>query len=257
MKLHVGVDLHGTLLTDREILEPGSVQDVETALKSLAAKGVRILVCTGNDLPFLYRKIGLLLPHFSGAVLETGAVASPDLHTEEILVGRATVLAVKSLEEFLKNCRFRGVYKFARRLSTISMFTRPDISPRSLSREVMTRIVDHPATSSVRVTYSSVAVDIVPEGFSKWTGMRHFAGAEPVAAIADSMNDLEFLLEADYAFVPSNADSRLLDTLADSGKSIKNLENKYAALKSGIVYRSSGRATSAVSDILMRLIEIA
>ncbi len=257
MKLYVGVDLHGTLLTDREILEPGSVQSIETALKNLSGRGIRAVVCTGNDLPFLYRKIGLLLPHFSGAVLETGAVTSPDLRIEQLLVGKATVLAVKALERYLKNCGLPGVYKFARRLGTISIFTRLGVAPFSLSQEVLARIADHPAASSVRVTYSSVAVDIVPEGFNKWTGMKHFAGAEPVVAIADSMNDLEFLLEADYAFVPSNVESRLLDTLKDAGKNIDDIEKDFTSLERGVVYRSSKRATYAVSDILSKISEIA
>ena len=254
MVLHVGIDLHGTLLTNDEMMEPGSEAGFEGVLKRLGRSAVAIYVCTGNDLPFLHRRIGRFLKNIKGAVLETGVVVSRDLRNEELLIDEKTVEAVKSLESYLKSLEFQGVSKFARRLGTISIFTNEERRPFDLCKQVSNEVTSHEAASLVRVTFSSVAVDIIPKRFSKWTGMKHLAGEESIAAVADSMNDLEFIESAEFAFLPANAEPLLLDTLRSSGRRILPL-GRGSAPEKGNIYISSRENTFAVIEALEYLQE--
>ena len=227
--LHVGIDLHGTLITDHsEEVPPTSRPRLLAAMERV--KGLaRLYVCTGNDLGFLHRKLPTeVLDRMDGAVLETGCVVS-DLRTETILVDPLVVRRVKMLEGLLQEKRFEWVYKFARRLATVSLFTRRGLCAADFRDEVERQVQALGFSDVVIVTYSSVAVDVIPRGFNKLTGLRRLAGSEPAVGIADSMNDLELIRGADYAFLPANSSPELLERLRQSGKRIERIPVSAAA----------------------------
>ena len=96
--LHVGIDLHGTLITDHP--EEVSAQALPRLLEAMKAlhHRVRLYACTGNDLGFLRRKLPVeLLSLLDGAVLETGCVGS-DLETETVLVDAQRLATIRALE---------------------------------------------------------------------------------------------------------------------------------------------------------------
>ena len=168
---HIGIDLHGTLITNDEFLSEGSENELVEVLKS-KPDNIRLYVCTGNDLSFLKRKIPDILPYFNGAVLETGCVITEDMETEEIIVPELIVKQIKELELTLIDCDYPEVYKFARRLSTISMFTKYGESLEDFYNKISEelRYIDY-----ARVTRSSVAVDIIPSKHDKYNGLEFFA----------------------------------------------------------------------------------
>ena len=247
--LHVGIDLHGTLITDHpEQVPPQALPRLLTAMDALGRRA-RLYVCTGNDLGFLRRKLPPeVMKRLDGAVLETGCVAS-DLAAETVLVAPEVLAAVKALEQDLRGCRFPWVYKFARRLATISMFTQLGLRAADFRDTVEREVSRLGGAQLVQVTYSSVAVDVIPRGFNKLTGLRRLAGDQPVVGIADSMNDLELVRGADYAFLPANCARELLSSLERSGKPVQEI-GEASGLRPHVAILCTESFTDAVSQAL-------
>jgi hydroxymethylpyrimidine pyrophosphatase-like HAD family hydrolase len=245
---HIGIDLHGTLITNEEFLAEGS----EEALKEiLAAKpeNIKLYICTGNDLSFLKRKIPGILSYFDGAVLETGCVVSEDLENEEIIVTQNIVDQIKELENTLIDCDYPEVYKFGRRLSTISMFTKYGSPLEDFYQKISDELkyIDY-----ARVTRSSVAVDIIPSKHDKFNGLEFFGKSKDVfVAVADSLNDLEWLKKADLAFMPGNSDPVTIEFL--SGFKEKKSLGETVDRKS--FYVSVKDQTFGVIDILKNIFD--
>ncbi len=240
---HIGIDLHGTLITNDEFLSKGSESELVEVLES-KPENAKLYICTGNDLSFIKRKIPGILPYFDGAVLETGCVISEDLDTEEIIVPETIVKQIKELELTLIDCDYPEVYKFARRLSSISMFTRHGMSLEDFFGKISEELkyIDY-----ARVTRSSVAVDIIPSKHDKYNGLEFFARSNGIiVAIADSLNDIEWLKKADYSFMPSNADPAAVEQLCPMRRR-KVLGDDFD-IKS--FYISDRKETFGVTDIL-------
>jgi len=247
--LHVGIDLHGTLITDHpEEIPERSLPGLLEAMRNLRGKA-RLYACTGNDLGFLQRKLpAKVMALLNGAVLETGCVAS-DLSTETVLVESGVLASLKHLEEELRGLELPWVYKFARRLATISMFTRVGLSARDFRAPVEGHVRRLGFGVLGQVTYSSVAVDLIPIGFNKLAGLRRLAGDEPVVGIADSMNDLALVSGADYAFLPANCSEELLRRLDHAGKRVQKI-GEAPGLDPDVAVLCSERFTDAVSQAL-------
>ncbi len=252
--LHVGIDLHGTLITNYpEEVPARALPGLLSAMRELSGR-VKLYACTGNDLSFLERKLPQQVMEFlDGAVLETGCVTS-DLKTETVLVDEPTLSGVKELEKRLREVRPEWVYKFARRLTTVSMFTRLGLRPEDFLDEVTAEVTRLGFGELVRVTYSSVAVDIVPRGFTKLTGLCHLADGEPTVGIADSMNDLELVCGTDCSFLPANVSPELMRRLKDAGKRVQSI-NEASGLHAEIAILCSESFTDAVSQALRFLMD--
>ena len=246
---HVGIDLHGTLITDHPEEVPASALPELLATMRQVRGCIRLYACTGNDLGFLRRKLpsevmGLL----DGAVLETGCVVS-DLKTETVLVDEPTQAGTKELERGLRDRGFEWVYKFARRLATVSLFTRLGLQPEAFVEEVASEVSRLGCEELFNVTYSSVAVDVIPIGFNKLSGLRRLAGDEPTVGIADSMNDFELVRGADCSFLPGNASSELLRRLSEAGKPVQNI-GEASGLRAGVPILCDRDFTDAVCQAL-------
>lgn len=239
--LCIGIDLHGTLLPSKtEQIPTKLLKPLKEAIKALR-ENHELFICTGNDLGFVKRKIpASVLELFDGMVLETGCVASNG-ESEEVLVSEKIVKQVKELEGKLKDLEFPQVYKFARRLATISLFTCFGQEPEILAFEVSGFVKEFGFGNVVRVTYSSVAVDLVPKEFNKLSGLMFFAKENKTVAIADSMNDLEFPLGADFAFIPKNASPKL-EKILEKERGIESIGNAEKLEKKVIKTRNAETA---------------
>lgn len=227
--LHIGIDMHGTLITDKEERVPAHLVKplVEALRKARSGGKTKVYLCTGNDLEFVQRKIEHeILDQLDGHILEMGCVVSLDGKTEQLLLTADMASRMRELESRLKAMQFHEVYKFGRRLATIAMFTKFGTAPEALLPKVHKAIDELGFADIARPACSSVAVDITPNGFSKITGMRHVAGGDPVMGIADSMNDLELIIGADSALVPANAKPELLNEIKLKGSQKVRISEK-------------------------------
>jgi hydroxymethylpyrimidine pyrophosphatase-like HAD family hydrolase len=241
--IHIGIDLHGTIINNKEFLAEGSQKKLHDVLVS-KPEGIKIYICTGNDLPFVRRKLPDIFRLFDGAVLETGCVISTDMEKEEIIVPLNIVEKIKALENTLIDCDYPQIYKFARRLATVSMFTKIGEPLEDFFQKIKEELkyIDY-----ARVTRSSVAVDIIPAKHDKYNGLEYFGkGNDIFIAVADSLNDIEWLKKADYSFMPGNADPVTVDLLA--GSKIKKPLGNAPDKKS--LYISEKKETWGVIDIL-------
>ncbi|HQO09445.1 MAG TPA: HAD hydrolase family protein [Clostridiales bacterium] len=240
---HVGIDLHGTLIDNKEFITQGSHDALRNIISS-RPENIRLYLCTGNDLPFVKRKLGDLADLFSGAVLETGCVISNDMLKEEIIVPQNIVAQIKILENTLIDCDYPEVYKFARRLSTISMFTKYESSLEDFYQKIKN---DLQYLDYARVTRSSVAVDIIPSKHDKYNGLEYFGKHTDVfIAVADSLNDIEMLKKADISYMPANADPFTVERLAK----FKHKKPLSSELDSKSLYISEKPVTFGVIEIL-------
>ncbi|MBU0761644.1 MAG: hypothetical protein KKD39_01350 [Candidatus Altiarchaeota archaeon] len=248
MEYAVGIDLHGTLMEDKEYIREDLKNQLITALN--AVKGFcSFYVATGNDLMFVKRKIpDDVLSIFDSLILETGCVLS-DGEAEEVLVSGDICDKIRKFEDELKGLRWEWVYKFDRRLTSIAAFTKYGFSPGECSRDVCGKVVDAGLKGICYVTYSSVAVDVVPNGFSKLTGLKHVAGDLKTIGIADSMNDIQLHLGTDISFAPSNISPELEKKIAESGRTLMKLSDA-DELVDNITYVASYPATEGVIEVL-------
>jgi hydroxymethylpyrimidine pyrophosphatase-like HAD family hydrolase len=245
---HVGIDLHGTLINNREFLTEGSEKELIGIIKS-KPENIKLYICTGNDLLFVKRKLGDLTYMFDGAVLETGCVISEDMEKEEVIVPQNIVDQIKQLENSLIDCDYPEIYKFARRLSTVSMFTRYESPLEDFFRKIKEELkyIDF-----ARVTRSSVAVDIIPSKRDKYNGIEYFGkGSGIFVAVADSLNDIEWLKKSDISYMPGNAD-QVTVALLEKDKARTELGTDLNRKK---LYISERTETFGVIDILKNLFE--
>lgn len=247
----VGIDLHGTLLDERWRVPDRLKGELEVSLGSIRPL-CELFLCTGNDLTFLHEHMEPnLLGLFDGFVLETGCVVS-DGESEEVLVPPKALSTIKSLETQLRDRALPGVRHFARRLATISLFTKteeggPD--PTGLFPEVKRAVKGMGFDEEVLVTHSDVAVDIIPADFNKFKGLRLASEAPSLIGIADSLNDIHLIEDADYSFLPSNASPALLERLETHGREVIRLEDSRRNRR-GTIAISGSRHTEAVIQIL-------
>lgn len=251
LKFVIGIDLHGTLLDNEWEIKSDLLIPLDKALEGVRGF-CKVYVCSGNDLTFIHKFIPKeIYRHFDGYVLETGCVISEGKN-EDVIVPSPLIEIIRDLEYKLKKKNFPWVQYFARRKSTISLFTRTESEgepPDAVFPEVKAIVKQLGFGEDVRVTHSNVAVDIIPRGFDKFRGLGHVASGRPTIGIADSMNDIELVRDADLAFIPANASLKLIRELAKKGKSVLDLGDTLPKDKE-IVWRSRFSSTRGVLEIL-------
>ncbi|MFA5858104.1 MAG: hypothetical protein WC955_03455 [Elusimicrobiota bacterium] len=250
----IGIDLHGTLLGKGWRIEDKLITPLCEAMAGVNKLG-KLYICSGNDLSFINKYV----PHkvrglFEGYILETGCVVSSGKN-EKVVVTRRMVRRIKSLERILRTLKIPNTKYFGRRLATISVFTKNEhsgLDPRVIFPEVQKLVDGYGYHQDVIVTHSDVAVDILPMGYNKFTGLKHIAGKRCTVGIADSMNDYNLILNSDYAFLPANAAETLLRFIKNHGKTVHKIGNHKSSipLKHGWIYQSKYPSTRGVIDSL-------
>jgi hypothetical protein len=242
----LGLDLHGTLLEPGEIIRPELVRPVSGALSKLKGRVSRFL-CTGNDLEFVQRKIPApILAEIDGYVLETGCSLSPDGETEEVLTTAAERETIRGLEAILRGKAFPEINYFAHRLTTISMFC---ADPRGFYARVDEFTRTTAFYERVHITYSSVAVDVLPRGYDKLKGLAAAAGGRKTIGVADSMNDQALLEKSDYALAPANLAEELLPVLKKKGRVARRLSQADGLMADAVLVAAKPE-TRGVLEIL-------
>ena len=247
----VGIDLHGTLLDETWQIPDRLADELDTALRSVQPL-CELFLCTGNDLTFVQDRIGHELASlFDGFVLETGCVVSHG-SDEEVLVPPGPLSSMKALELRLREDPLPGIEYFGRRLATISLFTKTErggADPTHLFPLVTITVEELGFRETVLVTHSDVAVDIIPAGFNKFTGLRRATKAPFLIGIADSLNDLHLIANANWALLPANASPSLLAELGSMGRRVEPL-SAFQPGSEGTIGMSESRHTEAVIEIL-------
>jgi len=254
MKYCIGIDLHGTLLDNDWEIKPDIKNELIVELERVS-KFSSVYICTGNDLTFIHKHVpDDVRKLLAGYVLETGCVVG-DEKNETIIIPEKNIEVVKKLREVLEQ-EFKGkTLYFGRRLITISMFTKDETGgedPEGLYLEVKSFVENSDFKDYVHVTHSNVAVDIIPVDFHKFTGLKYVAGSMKTIGIADSLNDKDLIINADFAFLPFNASPKLEIELKNYYKTVARLEN-FHSLSEQAVFQSSFENTRAVVDILKHI----
>ncbi len=249
----VGIDLHGTLLNEDWKIDDESL--LLSSLNSLTDK-CNLYICTGNDLHFIEEYIPLQVRSvFDGFILESGAVISDGIK-EQVLISDELKAIIKKTEEDLKELKIPEILFFARRLASISMFTKNKTSgthPYKLWEYISAFIAQKTYAKYLSVTHSDVAVDIFPAAVSKFTAFDMISSNQHKIAIADSFNDWDFLAFSDLSCLPANACSHLEQKAADSGYTIHSLSQlSFSATNNW--YKSENSYTAGVVDILRKIL---
>jgi hydroxymethylpyrimidine pyrophosphatase-like HAD family hydrolase len=252
-KYLLGIDLHGTLLDDQWEIKHYYQEDLVAALKTIK-EFCKVFVCSGNDLTFTRKHIPYpIRRHFDGLILETGCVISNG-RDEKVVVRKSTVKAVKELERMLKKKKLPQVKYFARRLATISMFTRDPsggIDPAKIHPRVVNLVKEYGFGEQFQIIPTDVAVDIIPNGHNKFTGMKRVSGRLRTIGIADSRNDFQMILDTDFAFLPANSSRDLINRIQEEGMRLSTLD-RFDLLKKQkhIAFKSELKSTNAVLKFL-------
>ena len=242
----LGLDLHGTLLEPGELLRPELVPRVAAGLARLRGRARRWL-CTGNDLEFVRRKIpAAVLDEIDGYVLETGCSHSRDGREEVVDTTDVERATIARLEQLLRGAGFAEINYFAHRLTSISMFCD---RPLEFFRAVQGFVTGTEFSDRVMVTYSSVAVDILPAGYDKHRGLVRAAEGLKTIGVADSMNDLALLSRSDFPLAPANLAPELRPLLERAGRRIIPV-GASDALQPGAVVVATARETEGVIELL-------
>jgi len=242
----IGIDLHGTLLAPGEKFDQNLVAPIAQELDRLKSKAL-LWLCTGNDLSFVNLKVPEpVRDMMDGYVLETGCSISRDKKTEQTISTPEEQHTIKKLEKFLKSMNFPELNYFAHRLTTISMFTD---QPRQFYNKIKLVVDKTEYREKVLVTYSSVAVDILPKGYDKYRGLASVSEGRKIIGIADSANDLNLLLKSDFAFSPANFARELTPILSKEGRKIVELSH-LNSLETNTLAISCQTETRGVLEIL-------
>jgi len=240
----IGIDLHGTLLDKKEKIDKRFHKPLEHIIRKLKTKA-KIYLCTGNDLPFVKEVVPKeIFNLLDGCVLETGCVVSKG---GKEIVGTSEKIQKLSqvLKRELEGKRFPEVTEFRRRLTTVSLFCK---SPKKFFEKVNGFVENSRYGKDFSVTYSSVAVDVIPKGYDKYVGMKMVSHGK-IIGIADSMNDFNLLLKSDFSFVPSNCPQEVIDKLKNCGKKAVNIRG-IGALEKNLVVQANFKETEGAIEIL-------
>jgi len=242
----LGLDLHGTLLEPGEIIRPELVSMVTEGLARIKDRVSRF-ICTGNDLQFVKDTVPVeILNEVDGYVLETGCSLSPDGLTEKVLTTKEELKTIWELEGEFRRHEFPEINYFAHRLTTISMFCN---EPRMLYEKVSGFVKGTPFESQVNVTYSSVAVDVLPVGYNKYTGLAAVADDREIIGVADSMNDQDLLAESEFSLAPANIAPELRPLLENAGRDAVPLGEALELVYGTVLVAEKGE-TEGVLEIL-------
>ena len=239
----MGIDLHGTLLGKNWFIREDLIKPLNDALSKLSGK-IKIYTCTGNDISFVKGHIPFSTQkYFSGHVLENGCVIS-NKDKETIITTKEERETIKDLEEKIKERKFCFDF-MGRRLSSITLFTK---NPQKLYREI-DNFLKKETINEVDFFWSDVAVDIVPSGYNKYTGLKSISNNEKTIAIADSMNDAPLITKVNYGFIPANAPKELLTYIKKSGKRVIDIKTA-CCIESSQVIQADKERTEGTIEIL-------
>lgn len=221
-KYIIAFDLHGTLLDEKWKFSHGT----EFELISYIEKFNYIAdfyICTGNDFKFVEENISkTMLDYFTGFILESGCLIKKK-SINQFLINNETKNMIKELETYFIEKKYPFVKYFAQREATISLFTCDENGgeePSSFYHTILNDLQKHKFGENFYLTWSNVALDIIPILNSKWNALNHLRKNNKIICFMDSFNDKESVLLSDLSFIPRNASHKLIKYLREKNKLI-------------------------------------
>lgn len=247
-KLIIALDLHGTLLNDDWMIKIEHQNELAEIIDDFV-NYADFYICTGNNYDFVERYVPKqILDKIKGCILETGCLIQQD-NVKNCLTTEETKEKIKILQAFLEEKKYPFVKYFAKRETTISIFTRDEHTgenPLNFYQVVYDDLTRHPVGDSVYLTFSNVALDIIPVGFNKWNTLKNLSQDCNIISFMDSYNDKDIARQSYLTFLPGNASDRLISYLRNENKLIFKFD-KFHITKNH-VYISEKLSTHAVID---------
>jgi hydroxymethylpyrimidine pyrophosphatase-like HAD family hydrolase len=214
-KYVIAIDLHGTLFDEYWEIIPAYQASIINLIYDLRDAALFYL-CTGNDLSFVKRYVpDFIMNHVQGCVLESGCIIY-DFQETVYLTDAECRKKAETLQAYFRERHYPFVKSFGERKTTISLFTRGESGgepPERYLDTVYRDLMSHPYKDDFYITFSDVAIDIIPVGFSKWKAIKNIAKSNTIISLMDSYNDKEIALSSDYTIMPKNVSPQLIDYL--------------------------------------------
>lgn len=233
----VFLDIDGTLYDH----QAGCVPPAHTeAVKALAAKGIRVCLCSGRCLPLL-EDLGILdLFAWDGIVAGNGAY----VYDKDGTLVFSQPFSKEDSQRLFSLARQRHIPVFAAGSCALVTFMNKDVEDlfekvsihdvpvRDPEPEdtfavvslVTTQPVDDFETESVKLLGNALSPDLMPRRLSKLVGIRKLMdhwGLHTFAAFGDNMNDYEMLVGADLGVAMGNSQPELLRRIPEHCPSVQ------------------------------------
>ena len=188
----IAFDLHGTLLDINWNISGNLLPELIKLLDELSTFA-DFFIISGNELAFVEKHLPAeLFKRITGFVLETGSIIylppprnmSKCENSHHIygggrvgkyLCNGKTRDYVSELKEYLLNKNYPFVKYFGQRESSISLFTKDESGgeePLDFYDIVQNDLKQHKLADEFYITWSNVALDIIPVGISKWSALK-------------------------------------------------------------------------------------
>ncbi|MCK9328417.1 MAG: HAD hydrolase family protein [Candidatus Cloacimonetes bacterium] len=231
----IAIDLHGTLLNNEWKILKNDQLELAKLMDELVDMA-DFYICTGNDYSFVKEYVPeIILNKIKGCVLETGCIVFEDKQQVNY-IDNEIQSQLNDLKEYLQAKRYSFVKYFAKRESTISIFTNDNEggkNPFEFYQLLSEDVSKHPFGESFYLTWSSVALDIVPVGFSKWATLKKLAEDKLIVSFMDSFNDKDIAKNSFLTFLPSNSSEKLISYLRSENKLVFPL-SKFHTVKNQV-----------------------
>ncbi|MCL1827716.1 MAG: HAD hydrolase family protein [Candidatus Cloacimonetes bacterium] len=216
----VALDLHGTLLDEQWKISATQTRELIHLMKSLEGYA-SFYVCTGNDYDFVEKHLPAdILALIDGLVLESGCILY-EKRVKTYQVEDKALASAKDLHSFFTGQSYPFVRYFGKREATVSLFTSDDKRQKPPADYVEVIKKDFSKTAyadDFYVTWSNVAIDIIPKDISKWSLINKIKNSACVIAFMDSYNDKEICEFSDFAILPKNTTDSLIHHLRWNNK---------------------------------------
>ena len=254
----VALDLHGTLLDINWEISDGCLGDLVGHFDDMSGFADFYIV-TGNDFSFVQKYLpSEILERMHGFILESGGIMmikstmTDKSQTKRLenfspsIVDNATADCVKELKEYFIKKKYSFIKYFAERQVSISMFTIDENGgeePTKYFETIYNDLRQHKYSDMFYLTWSNVALDIIPVGVSKWESLKKIAenyryqnitpddvkagNPDVIISFLDSYNDKEMALNSTYTFLPQNTSNKLIEYLQTNNKLVFPLSKFY------------------------------
>jgi len=240
-KTIIAIDLHGTLLDLDWTITKKSRDELISLLNKMKAN-FDFYICTGNDFTFVEKYIDKeILKTIHGYILESGCVVYKS-HNKTLLTDDITIRKAKEIEEHFISLKLPFIKHFAKRETSVSIFTYDENGgeePVKHFETIFDILSKHKHADSFYATWSNVAIDIIPNGYTKWTALKECANDSFVISFMDSNNDKEIALNSDLCIMPNNVSHELIAHLRNNNKLVYQLDKFHFLRNNGYITESS------------------
>jgi len=260
-KYIIAIDLHGTLLDDKWKISKRHHYELITLIKELK-EYVSFYICTGNDYDFVVEHLPEeIVRNMNGFILETGCIMYKNENKTYLTSEKIRREAIE-LQNYFYAKDYYFIKQQGKRESTITLFTsdkKSGRSPEFYYDIIYKDLQQHKFKDNFYITWSNVAIDIIPREMSKWYTLKnikdklYFEDNSYIISFVDSYNDKEIANFSNYTFLPLNSSSKLIDYLRYNNKLIFKTNKFHTMINQ--CYKSDKLFSEAVIDGLNQLKE--